>query len=186
MVASGKSTYARRRADEGALVISYDDLAQMLHAGYRYDAALRSAYAAIIRQTAAVGFAHGRDVILDGTHLTRESRQYWVEQGRAAGARVVAVQFPVGPADEHAARRCAAGDRGKSYAEWLAVAERQRAEALAEPVDAVLEGFDAVIWAPSCEPAGDAVKAAGRSHGVPVHQATNTFAIVAPWGTWTG
>src|SRR5207248_271990 len=98
----------------------------------------------------------------------------------------------VGPPDVHAARRCAAGDRGKSFAEWLGVAERQRAEALAEPVDAEWEGFDAVVWAPGCEPADDPAKAEGRrgaamggSNGVPVQQSANTFAVVAPWGTWT-
>jgi hypothetical protein len=159
----------------------------MLHARYRYEAALRPGYAAIMRQTVEVGFAHGRDVILDGTHLTRESRRYWLEQARAAGGRVVAVQFPVGPAEIHAARRCAAGDRGKSYAEWLAVAERQCAEALAEPVDAVQEGFDEVVWIPGDEPVTGAGRAAAQpAAGVPIHQAASTLAIVAPWGTWTG
>ncbi len=196
IVASGKSTYARRRADEGALVISYDELAQMLHARYRIDPALRPAYAAIIWNTVAVAQAHGRDVVLDGTHLTRESRRYWVNQARAAGVRVVAIQFPVGPPEDHAARRYATDARGKSYDDWLAVVQRQWAEAVNEPVDAAGEGFDAVVAVRPDESADrggpghvrerdcQGAPAAGSTNGVP-QPAANSFAVVAPWGTWT-
>lgn len=57
MIASGKSTYARKRADEGALVVSHDDLTQMLHACYRYEPGLKPAYRAMMREMFRTGEA---------------------------------------------------------------------------------------------------------------------------------
>ena len=36
MIASGKTSYARSRADDGALIISHEDLTEMLHGRYVY------------------------------------------------------------------------------------------------------------------------------------------------------
>jgi predicted kinase len=79
MIASGKSTYARRRADEGALVVSHDDLTAMLHARYRYEQGLREPYRRIEESIAWRGLDAGRDVVIDRTHLTRESRERWLK-----------------------------------------------------------------------------------------------------------
>lgn len=156
MVASGKSTYARRRAGEGALVISHDDLTAMLHASYRYEPGLRECYRRMEESLAWAALNIGRDVVVDRTHLTRESRQRWVRwasnydflqtfDGHGPTTRVVAVAFPIASAEEHAYRRANHDARGRTLAEWHKVAEHHAAQAAAEPLDAS-EGFAEIIW----------------------------------------
>lgn len=143
MIASGKSTYARKRADQGALVISHDDLTQMLHAQYRYEPALRDCYRAMMVQLACNALAAGRDVVVDRTHLTRESRQLWIDTARGAQVRVIAVAFPIEPAGIHAQRRVYSDARGRTFDEWFKVAVHHEEQASAEPLMAS-EGFDAI------------------------------------------
>jgi predicted kinase len=145
MIASGKTTYARRRADEGALVISHDDLTEMLHTRYRYDASLRPVYLEMLGALARVALRSGLDVVVDRTHLTREARANWVQRAKWWGVPVVAVVFPVEAPDVHAARRAATNDRGRPPEEWLAAAKHHYAQHLAEPLDWKTEGFDGLV-----------------------------------------
>jgi predicted kinase len=145
MIASGKSTYARRRALEGALVVCHDDLTAMLHAEYRYEPALREAYRRMEESLTYQALLAGRDVVIDRTHLTRESRGRWLAWAMSLVARprsVVAVAFPGGPPEEHAARRYAADPRGRPLGEWLGVARHHAEQAARDPLDWRAEGFD--------------------------------------------
>jgi predicted kinase len=152
MIASGKSTYARRRAKEGALVIAHDDLTAMLHAEYRYEQGLRELYRLAEMQIARYALgegSEGKDVIVDRTHLTRESRQRWVKLVRNWNhwcpeyhTKLVAVTFPIEPAHVHALRRVRSDARGRSAEDWLKVACHHADQATAEPLDWQAEGFD--------------------------------------------
>jgi predicted kinase len=145
MVGSGKSTYARKRADQGALVVSHDDLTRMLHGGRgRYEPGLRQCYRDMLGHVVVSGFAAGRDVIVDRTHLTRESRQYWVDLGRFLKIACVAVAFPIYDAEMHATRRYSADPRDRTFAKWLEVAEHHAAQAALEPLGAD-EGFARIL-----------------------------------------
>jgi hypothetical protein len=162
MIGSGKSTYARWRADRGAIVICHDDLTQALHGGrYRYEADLKPLYRGMTYSLASLALARGRDAVIDRTHLTLEARSLWTAGKTTLGLicaharpddllpgggpgplELVAVRFPAGPAAEHARRRFESDDRGRPYLEWLAVAELHAAQAAAEPLDWAAEGFD--------------------------------------------
>jgi predicted kinase len=144
MIASGKSTYARSRADKGALVISHDDLAEMLHCQYRYEPVLRDAYRAMMIHIAHVGIMAGRDVIVDRTHLTRESRAVWIDAARTWQVGIIAIEFPIYAADLHAQRRFEADSRGRPLSDWQQVARHHLQQALAEPLD-LAEGFDGIF-----------------------------------------
>lgn len=147
MIASGKSTYARKRADEGALVISHDDLTEMLHARYRYEDGLREVYRGIEKALAVEILLSGRDVIIDRTHLTRESRARWVRFARATiyRPRIVAVVFPVESPGVHAERRFESDSRGRPWEDWVRVALHHHAQYLEEPIKDD-EGFDEIKW----------------------------------------
>lgn len=157
MIASGKSTYARRRADEGALVVCHDDLTAMLHARYRYEPEKRALYRRLeeaIAFEALAGARHldgGCDVVIDRTHLTRESRERWLSFARWprfaewATPEIIAVAFPIEAPEVHARRRFECDGRGRPYEEWLAVARHHAEQAAAEPVS-VTEGFHDVIF----------------------------------------
>lgn len=153
MVGSGKSTYARRRADEGAIVISHDSLTEMLHARYRYEQQLRAEYRAAEEQLARTFLSAGRDVVIDRTHLTTESRGRWIgfakrmHFGSGIETRVMAVTFPIESPEVHAQRRCIADARGRSFDDWFRVAQHHYEQALAEPLDPKAEGFDEAVMA---------------------------------------
>jgi predicted kinase len=150
MIASGKSAYALKRADEGALVISHDILTNMLHARYRYEPGLRQCYRRMEESLVGEAFDYERNVIADRTHLTRESRARWIEVGDRLrrewyDVQVVAVTFPICAPEEHARRRVAADPRGRTAEEWLLVARHHAEQAAAEPLD-IAEGFDGIIF----------------------------------------
>ena len=146
MIASGKSTYACLRADQGALVVCHDDLTQMLHARYRYEAELREYYRRMEEALVGVGLLAQRDVVIDRTHLTRESRARWINflQHFNDVVSIVAVEFPRESINAHATRRFNADPRGRPFTEWHAVARHHAAQADAEPL-LVEEGFAAIL-----------------------------------------
>lgn len=150
MIASGKSTYARQRADEGAIVVSHDDLTQMLHARYRYEQRLRHLYRKMEEDIAKAAIEDGHDVVIDRTHLTRESRNRWITFGRWprfaewALPTVVAVCFPIESPEVHATRRFGCDPRGRSYEEWLNVARHHAEQSAKEPIQ-IAEGFAEIL-----------------------------------------
>jgi len=149
MIASGKSTYARRRADEGALVISHDGLTSMLHAAYRYESWLRPCYREMEESLVKLAIEYERDVVIDRTHLTLESRLRWVHfasaefAGHKPDVYLHAITFPIEAPEAHALRRFTAEARGRSYEDWLDVARHHSYQASEEPIGEG-EGFDRI------------------------------------------
>jgi predicted kinase len=145
MIGSGKSTFARKRAEAGALVVCHDSLTKMLHAEYRYEEDLRDLYRQMEEALVRLALASGKDVVIDRTHLTRESRARWVGFARSVGVKVYAVKFPIEVPRAHALRRSRHDGRGRSLEQWVKVAEHHFAQAEAEPLSKS-EGFDEVIF----------------------------------------
>lgn len=152
MIASGKSIYARRRANPadgspGAMIVCHDDLTEMLHGAYRYEPGLRVCYRQMEDWLARTALAHGRDIVIDRTHLTRESRARWLTFARTLDlptpVAVVAVAFPIESPKVYAGRRFDVDPRGRSYEDWLQVARHHFEQALAEPLGED-EGFDRI------------------------------------------
>lgn len=154
MIASGKSTYARKRAADGALVVCHDDLTAMLHTEYRHEQGLRNCYRRMEEELAEAGMDAGRDVVIDRTHLTRESRERWVDFAhghmmfRPQRIDVIAVTFPIALPQVHAVNRFRADPRGRLYEEWLDVARHHAEQVRAEPLDWQAEGFDGLVEMP--------------------------------------
>jgi predicted kinase len=157
MIASGKSTWAQPKADAGAFLVCHDKIIEDIHGRYRYDRELRDAYHHIEESIAWSALCVGRDVIVDRTHLTRESRRRWVEwaadfvsintfDGEGPSVQVVAVRFSIETPDVHARRRCTSDPRGRPWEDWFGVAEHHYAQAMAEPLSAD-EGFDEIVEA---------------------------------------
>jgi hypothetical protein len=151
MIAGGKSTYARKRADAGALLVCHDTLTESLHGRYRYEQGLRECYRRIEESIAWAALTAGRDVIVDRTHLTRESRKRWLDWardydilnnfgGQGPTTPVIAVAFPIEHAEVHAHRRFACDPRGRSLSEWIGVAVHHAGQAEAGPLSED-EGF---------------------------------------------
>jgi predicted kinase len=148
MIASGKSSFARKRADEGVLVINHDGMSQMLHGDvYRYEQGLRECYRRMEEALVREALRAGRSALIDRCHLTLESRRRWLDFANwiGLGSSVIAVAFPIEAPAVHARRRFEADPRGRSHEEWYMVAQHHFAQALAEPLSED-EGFDEIIW----------------------------------------
>lgn len=153
MIGSGKSSYAHKRADEGALVISHDGLTEMLHGCYRYEAGLRDCYRTMEQELVRAALYHNRGAVIDRTHLTRESRARWVhilrmEKQTALAMRntellIIAVAFPIELPGVHASRRALDDPRGRPYEDWLKVATHHHEQAMTDPLSED-EGFDRI------------------------------------------
>lgn len=161
MIGSGKSTYARRRAAQGALVVSMDALCHHLHAGNPvgpnacgYEPELRERYRMMEETMAFEVLFAGRDLIIDRTHLTRAARDRWIGFATRTGMflkqeiPVVAVVFPIEDPEVHALHRFTDDNRGRSYEQWLAVARHHHDQAAKEPLRPEEEGFSAVQFVP--------------------------------------
>jgi hypothetical protein len=117
----------------------------MLHCEYRYEQGLRECYRKMEESLAWAALNAGRDVVVDRTHLTRESRKRWIRwaadydslntfDGRGPTTPVIAVAFPIEMPKVHAQRRFACDPRGRPLSEWLAVACHHAGQAEAEPL----------------------------------------------------
>jgi predicted kinase len=148
-IASGKSTYARKRAAEGALIINDDALVAMLHAGddTRYNAHNKNTYKAIETAAIVAILAAGIDVVIDRPNHKRATRQRYIGLAKSFDAQVTMVMFKREPPEIHARRRFDSDSRGHSLEWWTAVARRH--EAHYEPPLINLEHFDDILAEPT-------------------------------------
>lgn len=155
MIASGKSTYAKSRANEGCIIINDDAIVNSLHADIYtlYKKELKPLYKSIEDHIFHTAVAMGLNIVVDkGLSQSVASRQRWISLGRSLDVPVHCVLFEVFTPKVHAERRWAADRRGHSLDYWTAVAESHFAR-YEEPT--VGEGFDTVVtqpWTPLHKP----------------------------------
>lgn len=128
MIASGKSTYCKKRALEGAIVINDDSIVNALHANEytKYNKGLKPLYKAIENLSISWGLAHDLDVLIDRPNLNSNTRRRYIELARAADCEVIeAVVFPLITPSIAAARRASGEDRGRDYKYWFNAASYQ-------------------------------------------------------------
>lgn len=144
MVASGKSTYAKRRAAEGFIVINDDAIVNAVHADQYtlYDESLKPLYKGTEVFIMNTAVAMGKNVLVDkGLNLSRRSRERWIALGRSLDVAVECMLFEVFAPEVHAERRAAADLRGHDHAYWLKVA-KHHFSVYEEP--SLVEGFSSV------------------------------------------
>lgn len=119
-VASGKSTWTKSRALDGALVSNDDAWVTAVHGGnYKsYDKRLKSLYKGYENNTVNMGAALGRDVIIDRTNLTRRMRARYIHLAQSIDMPIYGIIFPIASAEVHAERSVNADGRGYDYEYW--------------------------------------------------------------------
>lgn len=144
-ICSGKSTFTRRRAAAGAVVVNDDAIVTAVHGGdyTLYSKALKPLYKQVEMCLIAGAASLGRDVVIDrANNMSPACRRKYVGFAKAIGQEVVAVVFPnAGPA-EHARRRFAHDARGLTLDHWVKAAGHHEA-GFATPDQ--LEGIDRVV-----------------------------------------
>ena len=124
-IASGKSTYSKKRAKEGAVIINDDSLVTALHGGdyklYRSD--FKPLYKSVEQSILALSLLNGRDVVVDRPNLTKDSRAKYLAIARAMEFESALILFPFTEPRTHALRRASHDMRGYTFEYWNKVAE---------------------------------------------------------------
>lgn len=144
LIASGKSTYAKQKAEEGWIIINDDSIVNAIHAEnyFLYDINLKPLYKSIENHILTTAIAMGRNVLIDrGVDICKESRKRWIAIAKSLDTPIKAVCFEVASPEIHAQRRYAVDSRGHSYDYWLKVAKKHMTK-FCEPSKE--EGFDEI------------------------------------------
>jgi predicted kinase len=144
MIASGKSTYCRKRAKEGAIIVNDDALVTLLHGGdyTLYTQDLKKLYKSIDINIVTMALSIGLDVVIDKTNLTKSTRQRYISLGECLEVPIVGIIFKKELAEVHAKRRFESDSRGHIYEKWLKVAKEH--ERLWQEPD-ISEGFSQLL-----------------------------------------
>lgn len=144
-IASGKSTYCRKAADEGAIILNDDSIVTALHGGdYRlYKEGLKPLYKTIETTIVSTALAMGLRVIVDRPNHSRKMRRRFIGLAHSLDAMVQLVMFKRETPEVHGQRRFNSESRGHSLDYWVNVAKAH--ERIYEPPDQLVEQYDEVI-----------------------------------------
>lgn len=122
-IASGRSTYAAKLAQEGALVVNDDAIVNAVHGGnYKlYSKNLKCLYKQIENSIIYYAIDKNLDVIIDRPNFKKPTRSRYINLAKSLDCKTFAVVFPwLGP-DIHVQRRMISDSRGYSYEYWTKV-----------------------------------------------------------------
>lgn len=145
-IASGKSTYARKRAETGAIIVNDDAIVLALHAGdYNlYRPELKPIYKAIECTIIHTSLAMGKQVVIDRTNHTRNMRARYIAIAKSLDYQINVIMFNgwKNP-KEMAYMRWSSDNRGLSLDRWREVANRHLRQLEWPNLD---EGFTEINW----------------------------------------
>ncbi len=129
-IGCGKSTFTRKMAAKGALVVNDDAITKAVHGGEYtlYDPQLKPLYKQLENTIMATAVAMGRDVVIDRPCHKRSTRVRYVELAKSFDQQVTYVIFTNGGWEFQGRERFRKDNRGRTLEEWLAVAKRHEEE----------------------------------------------------------
>lgn len=133
-IGGGKSTYAAKRAREGAIVINDDAIVTMVHGGDYglYQKRLKPLYKLVENQILTTGMLMGVDIVIDRPNYRRRTRMRYTSLAHSFEVDNLHVPcrcilWPWTTPEESASRRHAHDDRGHPYEHWLKAAKNHYA-----------------------------------------------------------
>lgn len=136
-IAAGKSTYARERAKDGALVANDDSIVLAVHGGEygAYCETLKPLYKLIRHEIISFAAAKDLDVIVDSTGLKKSTRDFLRLLGRQLDFDVCLTMFRRGlfSGKPDGIRRFKADPRGMTKDAWVQIARYHAS--IVEPVE---------------------------------------------------
>jgi len=141
-ISSGKSTWAKQRAEEGWIVINDDSIVNSVHGGsyFLYDKSLKPLYKSIENHILVTAIAMGKNVVIDrALDLNKKSRLRWIALAKSLDIPIQARLFKINDPEIHARRRFEDDPRGLTYDHWLEAAQRHH-DSYDPPT--LEEGFD--------------------------------------------
>ena len=123
-IASGKSTYCKKAADEGFIIINDDAIVNAVHAGnYKlYNEDLKPLYKSTENAILNTALAMKQSVIIDRPNHTAAMRRRYIGIAHSFDVPVHVVMFAWAEPEVHAQRRFDSDSRGLTLEDWLYVA----------------------------------------------------------------
>lgn len=144
MIASGKSTYCKKAAKSGCVIMNDDAIVNLVHAEeyVLYDKKLKILYKSLENQVISLGLALNKSVVVDrGLNISVQGRKRWLALANSFDVPCEAVCFLNEGPEIHAKRRVEGDNRGYNYDYWLKVAQKHH-ESFVKP--SLEEGFNAI------------------------------------------
>lgn len=151
-IASGKSTYCREAAKEGAIILNDDSIITAIHGGdYKlYRKNLKPLYKSIENTAISTALAMGLRVVVDRPNHSRRMRRRYIGLGHSFDVPVRLVIFQRESPEVHASRRFNGDSRGHSLDYWVSVAKAH--DALYEVPEQSTEQYDELVVVEWCPP----------------------------------
>ena len=145
-IASGKSTYCRQAADEGAIIVNDDAIVMAIHGGdYRlYKESLKPLYKNIENSIIGIALSMGLRVVVDRPNHSIQMRNRYVALGNSFDVPVDFIMFKRELPNVHAERRFVNDARGHSLDYWINVAIAHNS--LYEAPCAAIENFSNIFF----------------------------------------
>ena len=143
-IASGKSTYCRQAAKDGAIILNDDSIVTAVHGGdyTLYKESLKPLYKTIENSVISTALAMGLRVIVDRPNHSAKMRRRYIAIGKSFDVMVKIVTFKRETPDVHGQRRFNSDSRGHTLQYWVDVAAFH--DKLYEPPDMKTEFFDQI------------------------------------------
>jgi predicted kinase len=146
-IASGKSTYCRQAAKEGAIIVNDDSIVHAIHAhDYQlYEETLKPLYKSIENNIITMALTMGRRVVIDRPNHSIAMRRRYIGLAHSFDTPVRLVMFERYSPEVHGERRFKSDSRGNSLECWIAIAKTH--DSLYETPNQEVEHFDEqVFW----------------------------------------
>jgi predicted kinase len=152
-IASGKSTYCRKAAKDGAIILNDDSIVTAVHGGdYRlYCESLKPLYKAVENSLLSTALAMGLRVVVDRPNHSVKMRRRFIGLAHSFDVPVTIVMFKRESPEVHGERRYLSDPRGYDLDYWVNVARYH--DQVYEPPNQVVEHFDALtewVFDPGC------------------------------------
>lgn len=144
-IASGKSTYCRKAANEGAIILNDDSIVTAVHGGdYKlYNESLKPLYKSIENSIISTTLAMGLRIVIDRPNHSAKMRRRYIAIAKSFDVPVQVVTFKRETPEIHGERRFKSDNRGHTLEYWVNVARVH--ENIYEPPDQVTEYFDELV-----------------------------------------
>lgn len=145
-IASGKSTYCKKKAKEGFIIINDDSIVNAMHANnyLLYEESLKPLYKGIENTALHLALSLGKSVIIDRPNYSIGMRRRYIAIANSLDIPVVAIKFKDEGAEEHVKRRMESDGRGSKQEYWEMVYNIHK-KLYEEP--SLSEGFSGIIEA---------------------------------------
>ena len=144
-IASGKSTYCRTAAKEGAIILNDDSIVNAVHAGdyCLYNESLKPLYKSVENTLVCTALAMGLRLVIDRPNHSIRMRRRYIGLAHSFDATVELVMFKREIPEVHGERRFNSDSRGHTLDYWTNVARYH--DSIYQPPDKTIEQFDSLI-----------------------------------------